>query len=332
MCRKAAPGLARGGGHSGELSIPPEIEAVPQDAAVSADGACDLEAIVVTHDSAARLPACLAALDRSGVPAFVVDNASRDGSAELARRLGATVLALPRNEGYGRASNVGAKASVAEFVLVLNPDVVLDPCSARDLRDAARSYPDAALFAPRIVEPDGRVVFQPRSLLAAFLTNPAGRRMLPDGDCCAPFLSGACFLIRREIFLSLGGFDERIFLFYEDDDLCRRLSEAGHGLVHVHGAVARHIRGGSSAPAPGRIFASRWHQAWSRAYVSGKYGLPDPAPRMFAINAIKTLAAVPTLRRSLIARYAGSAAGALAHLLGRTALARQGLEERESGP
>lgn len=288
-----------------------------------------IEALIVTHDSAAVLPACLASLAAGGVPAIVIDNASRDGSSELAETHGARVIRLARNEGYGRANNIGARATGAEFLLVSNPDVVLDAGAPALLMAAAARYPDAAMLAPRIVEPDGRVFFQARSLLATFLTNPSGRRMPPQGDCCAPFLSGACVLVRRELFLELGGFDEHIFLFYEDDDLCRRACDAGYALVHVEDAVARHIRGGSSAPAPGRIFASRWHQAWSRAYVSHKYSLGRPAWRMLALNAVKALAALSTLQYRLAERYAGSAAGGLAFLRGQSALARQGLADRD---
>lgn len=284
-----------------------------------------LEAIVVAHDSAERLPACLAAFGRAGMPALVVDNASRDGSAELAERLGARVLRLFRNEGYGRANNAGARASEADLLLFANPDIVLDDGAAAALLDAASRYPDAGIWAPRIVEEDGRFFFQPRSLLARILINPRGEPCRPEGDACAPFLSGACFLIRRDLFLRVGGFDEHIFLFYEDDDLCRRLSDDGRALVHVHEAVARHGRGRSSAPAPGRVFRSRWHQAWSRAYVSRKYGLSSPALGMFLLNAVRTLGSLLTMRRSLIERYAGSAAGALAFLRGQGALEREGL-------
>ncbi|WP_133769595.1 glycosyltransferase family 2 protein [Enterovirga rhinocerotis] len=284
-----------------------------------------IEAVVVAHDSAEVLPACLAALAREGVPAIVVDNASRDGTAKVAERAGARVVRMARNEGYGRANNAGVAASGAAFVLIANPDLVLDEGAAAALLAAAAAYPDAALFAPRIVEEDGRYFFQPRSLLSGFLTNPQGVPCFPEGDCCAPFLSGACLLVRREVFLAVGGFDPAIFLFYEDDDLCRRLSEAGHALVHVQAAVARHGRGKSSGPAPGRIFRSRWHQAWSRAYVSRKWGLPSPAPGMFAWNAVRSLLALASFRRPLIERYAGSAAGALAFLRGRTALGREGV-------
>ncbi|WP_375457654.1 glycosyltransferase family 2 protein [uncultured Enterovirga sp.] len=297
----------------------------PRGKPILVDSSAPLEALVVAHHSAERLPGCLAAVRREGVPALVVDNGSRDGSADLARQHGARVVALARNEGYGRANNAGAQASTAEFLLIANPDIVLDEGAVAALLAATEHYPDAGMWAPRILEEDGRFFFQPRSLLATRLTNPEGFPCRPDGDACAPFLSGACFMIRRELFLSLGGFDENIFLFYEDDDLCRRLADAGQALVHVHDAVARHGRGRSSAPARGRIFRSRWHQAWSRAYVSEKYGLPGSAPVMFALNAPKALLACLTLRPSLIERYAGSAAGALAFMLGRTALGREGL-------
>jgi len=282
-------------------------------------------AIVVAFDSAHALPECLGALMADGVPALVVDNASTDRTAALAGGHGARVIRNARNEGYGRANNIGARAASTEFLLVVNPDCIIEKGAVAALVDAARRYPDGGLFAPRIVEPSGRVFFQPRSLLSPYLHNPQGNLVLPEGEACAPFFSGACFLIRRDLFLRLGGFDENIFLFYEDDDLCRRVADAGHALIYVPQAMVRHGRGRSSQPKRGRIFASRWHQAWSRAYVSRKYGLPNPAPGMFVTNALKAAAAGLTLRRSLIERYGGSAAGAWAFLVGQQALRREGL-------
>ncbi|MCJ2053235.1 glycosyltransferase family 2 protein [Methylobacterium sp. J-070] len=285
-----------------------------------------LVAIVVAHDSAEMLPACLAALAAQHVPAIVVDNASRDASVAVAEAAGARVIRNTRNQGYGRANNRGVRAAeAAEHVLIVNPDVVLRPGAATALLDAARAWPDAGLLAPRLVEADGRFFYQARSLLAPYLTNPGGRRALPQGDACAPFLSGACLMIPRALFLDLGGFDENIFLFYEDDDLCRRLAESGRALVHVHGAEALHGRGRSSAAEPGRVFRSRWHQSWSRAYVSRKYGLPDPSLAALMSNLPKALLSALVLRRAGLERYGGSAAGALAFLRGRTALGREGL-------
>lgn len=289
-----------------------------------------LTAIVVTHDSAEVLPDCLAALAREQIPAIVVDNASRDATVRVAEASGARVLRNARNEGYGRANNRGVRAAEgASHVVILNPDLILQAGAARALMAAVEAYPDAGLFSPRIMEAGGRFFFQPRSLLSPYLHNPRGIRSLPEGDACAPFLMGACLMAERAFFLELGGFDPNIFLFFEDDDLCRRVADAGRALIHVHGAVALHGRGKSSSPEPGRVFRTRWHQAWSRAYVSRKYGLPDPNLRMLAMNAPKAALSALLLRHSGMERYGGSAAGALAAMRGQAALAREGLTRDE---
>lgn len=292
-------------------------------------GSPSVTAIVVAWNSAEVLPACLDALGREGAEVIVVDNASTDATVALAEAHGARVVRNVRNEGYGRGNNAGVAAAASEFILIINPDCAPDPGAVAALVAAAGRWPDAGMLAPRIIEPDGRVFFQRRSLLSPYLTNPPDILRLPEGDCCAPFLSGACLLMRRETFLRLGGYDENIFLFYEDDDLCRRVAEAGLSLVHVDGAIARHGRGKSAGRAPGRIFRARWHMAWSQAYVARKWGLPSPAPVTALVNGAKTLLALLSFRRDIVERYAGSAAGALAFLRGKQALAREQLAMRD---
>ena len=221
--------------------------------------------------------------------------------------------------------DAGGQERGRALCLLLNPDVVLEPGCVAALLEAAARYPDAAILAPRLVEADGRFFFQPRSLLSPHLRNEIGAPCVPQGDCCAPFLSGACLLVERDFILSLGGFDELIFLFYEDDDLCRRVIDSGRSLVHVDGALARHARGGSTLPSRGRVFKARWHMAWSAGYVARKYGLADPSLRNLFVNTLKFCGAALTLNRALMERYGGSAAGALAWLRGYGALEREGL-------
>lgn len=288
--------------------------------------AAAITAIVVTHDSAEVLPACLDALAGEGLPALVVDNASTDDSRAIAQARGATVLANARNEGYGRANNRGVAAATTPYVLIVNPDLELRPGAAAALLAAARRYPEAGMLAPRIVEPSGRVFLQPRSLLSPPHLNLKGTMTIPDGDACLPFLSGACLLVRRDLFLALGGFDPAIFLFYEDDDLCRRMRNAAHALVHVHAAEAGHGRGRSSPPSPARRFRARWHLAWSERYIARKYGLPTPSIIGMIENIAKSAGYGLLLNRHKMCAHAGSAAGAWAWRRGETALAREGLE------
>lgn len=288
--------------------------------------AASVTAIVVSYDSAEVLPACLDALAAEGVPAIVVDNASGDASREVASAKGARVIANARNEGYGRANNAGVAAATTPYVLIVNPDLELGRGAAAALVAAAGRYPDAGMLAPRIVEPSGRIFLQPRSLLSPDHLNRSGAMIVPEGDACLPFLSGACLLIRRELFLALGGFDPAIFLFYEDDDLCRRMRDAGHALIHVHGGEARHGRGRSTAPSPQRRFKARWHLAWSERYIARKYGLPEPGPIRTLENFAKAIGYGLLLRREKMSAHAGSVAGARAWGRGETALAREGLE------
>ena len=300
------------------------------DGARRVSGPAEFTAIIVTHDSAAVLPACLAALAEQGVPTLVVDNASSDDTATLAERAGARVIRNSRNEGFGRANNLGVAAAQTEFCLLVNPDLVLQPGAVTTLLDAAERYPDAGLYAARIIEPDGRVFYQNRSLLSESVLGRAvlgdARAVMPEGDACAPFLSGACLLVRREIFQEMGGFDPDIFLFYEDDDLCRRMRDSGRALIHVDGAVATHARGQSSTPKPGRRYRARWHMGWSRVYIARKYGLKTDAMRTILLNAPKALLAALTFQRTEFERYAGIVAGTVAALRGRSALAREGLD------
>ncbi|MGX1742752.1 glycosyltransferase family 2 protein [Bosea sp. NPDC055353] len=289
--------------------------------------AAAITAIVVSYDSAEVLPACLDALAGEGVPAIVVDNASSDDSRAIAEAKGARVIANARNEGYGRANNIGVAAAETPYVLIVNPDLEIGRGAAAALLEAGERYPDAGMLAPRIVEPSGRIFLQPRSLLSPPHLNRSGTMAIPEGDACLPFLSGACLLIRRDLFVSLGGFDPAIFLFYEDDDLCRRMRDAGHALIHVHGAEARHGRGRSTAPSPQRRFKARWHLAWSEHYIARKYGLAGPGPIRMLENIGKAAGYGLLFRREKMFAHAGSAAGARAWRRGKTALAHEGLGE-----
>lgn len=265
-------------------------------------------AIIVTYNSAAVLPGCLTALKTAGVDAIVVDNASTDDSAFIAAALGAQVIRNDGNLGYGRANNIGVRAANSDYVLICNPDTTVSADAVAALMEATQAYPRAGLYAPRIIEPDGREHFKTTSLL-----NPgANCRESPVGDVCTPMVQGSCLMMRRDLFLEMGGFDENIFLYYEDDDLCRRLSDHKRAIVYVAAARVRHLRGGSSAIRPGVIALCRYHQSWSKVYIARKYDLPCPAAVLMIINGVKYAGAWLSGNAARKERYGGSFRGALA--------------------
>jgi N-acetylglucosaminyl-diphospho-decaprenol L-rhamnosyltransferase len=286
-----------------------------------------IAAIIVSFESGDVLPTCLAALKAEGVAAIVVDNASTDDSCQIAREHGAKLVSNTQNQGFGRGMNIGVDAASGfEYVLLLNPDAVMHEGSVVTLLEAAKRYPNAGILSPRIISPDGSIFFPTKSLAAPYLHNEKRVRVVPTGDCSAPFLSGACYLVKRDLFLQLGGFDTNIFLFYEDNDLCRRVIDAGYSVTYVHDAVVSHAQGKSSKPVVGRRFKTRWHYAWSQSYLAHKYGLPDPSFKTFLQNSIKYLAALTTQNSQKLERYGGSSAGAWAFLRDKSALDKENLK------
>jgi GT2 family glycosyltransferase len=148
----------------------------------------------------------------------------------------------------------------------------------------------------------------------------------PPREGACSLLSGAAMLVRREAFNRLGGFDPNIFLFWEDNDLCRRVIDSGGQVLFVSESEMRHVRGGSSARAPGAIYTSRWHQAWSRFYVFAKHEVASDQEAWVKRFASKTRLARLMRAKERIERYQGSLDGALAFLRGESALAHEGLQ------
>ncbi|MSO64293.1 MAG: glycosyltransferase family 2 protein [Alphaproteobacteria bacterium] len=280
--------------------------------------------ITVTYNSGSVIEACLRSVaGAAGV--LVVDNASTD---DTAARVGSVapraVLERNRaNRGFGPANNQGFRNAKSEFVLFLNPDAVLQPGAIAALVAAADRYPQTALFGPRIEDRQAHpVVSHDADLVHRQAMPPAMRKrndLLPEGDCSVGFLSGAALLARRSAFAA-PPFDEAIFLYYEDDDLCLDVRQRGYQLVHVPTAVVRHLGGAASTPSRATIWLKNWHLAWSRLYFERKHCGGAAARRLGAANllryGIKTALHALTLNWAKTRRDAARFAGTLASLAG----------------
>ena len=246
-----------------------------------------LSVVIVTYNSSAVLADALASIP-SGVETIVVDNASEDTSLTIARNAGAVCIANDSNMGFCKASNIGARASRREYILFLNPDAVIKENAIEILLATAECYPDSAMIGPRLLDQNRKAVWRYKSRLHPVDKN-ARTPVEPEFTCCVPLLTGAALLCRRKAFEEVGGFDENIFLYHEDDDLCLRLTQKGWSLIYEPAAEVHHAFGKSSGSSIELTRFKASAHARSYAYVSEKHGLPY-RPMQERRKAIKRLA------------------------------------------
>lgn len=209
--------------------------------------------ITVTYNSARDLEEHWQDAAALGVPWIVVDNASDDGSADIAAGLGAEqVVRLPRNVGFSAANNVGVALTGADCLIFVNPDVRVDGDSVRELAEFAVSR--QALVAPQLLNSD--LTVQENGRAAPFLYRKLshfigkGRQQYevvtqPHELARISWAIGAAIAIPRAIFTEIGGWDSSFFIYYEDSDICLRARAKGHPVLLL-GSV-------------------RWVHAWARA-------------------------------------------------------------------
>jgi N-acetylglucosaminyl-diphospho-decaprenol L-rhamnosyltransferase len=203
-----------------------------------------LSIVIVTYNSEKAIGACLNSIvaceysaDRYEI--IVVDNRSADGTTAVVENHVPTVLLhrLPANSGFARAANVGASMARGDALLFLNPDVVVGRDFLPGIGTRIASDPEMRLAGCRLTDEQGTPLASawllPSSLtitVETLLPHRAATALLRSeqpGFRRGRFVSGACLLVHRTLFASLGGFDERFFLYYEDTDLCARAERAG---------------------------------------------------------------------------------------------------------
>lgn len=226
-----------------------------------------VDVIAVAHNSSAALKSLLITVPVQA-SALVIDNASTDNSVSVAERLGARVISVGKNIGYGAACNLGAASGTAPFLLFVNPDIRLTKGAIEAFLEAAALHPKAA-FNPRFFS-GGRRRFKKRSRLLAKTEYWIGKP--PETDCAVPTLHGACVFIRREHFDIVSGFDPDIFLYHEDDDLSLRLRQADIELRLAADAAVDHAEGRSSIRSQEIGYLKGEAMGRSLVYVMKKHG------------------------------------------------------------
>lgn len=232
-------------------------------------------AVIVSWNNRETLLRCLQSLHRAACPAIVVDNGSTDGSLEeIAHAFpSVTLLPQPQNLGFAQGTNVGIREALSRFqptfILLLNPDAELLPGALPTLEARLRADPTLGAIAPAILNPDGSP--QPFAFGSdpslSYLLRRATRRLLhqaPLHDWGDPaesspeWLTGACILARSDVFTRDHLFlDESFFLYFEDNDWCRRLRHHRWHLLRLPSARCIHTGGVSLRANPAATHAYR---------------------------------------------------------------------------
>ncbi len=253
-------------------------------------------AIVIVHfNTSEDLGRCLESIaaypPATSHRVVIVDNASHDeGLAAVHQRHPACLwLFNTENTGYARGCNKGMAAVPADYYLILNPDIVVQPGALDRLLEFADAHPRAGLVGPQLLNEDGSLQESCRrfyTLRTLLLRRTVLGRIFPDSRTVQRHLMrdfdhhssrpvdwvlGGCVLARRTAMDRSGAMDERFFLYFEDVDWCYRMWQAGYEVQYTPDArfIHRHRR----ASARGRFGRSWWLHLGSLISFYEKWGM-----------------------------------------------------------
>jgi O-antigen biosynthesis protein len=226
--------------------------------------------ILPAWNGAAFIGDCLSSLEpqlQAGDAIIVVDNGSTDGTPEQVERQfpRAQVLRQERNLGYGGGANCGIVQARTDAVVILNQDIAFkDGCLAALRQRLEMSGP--AVIGGKLFYPDGQTIQHAGGAIRMPRGEPDhyGYRQIDDGSCDQvmepDYVTGALFVIDRQVLEAIGGFDEGFYpAYYEEVDYCYRAREAGFPVIYEPKAVAIHHESQTHGQ-----HSIAYHQAMSR--------------------------------------------------------------------
>ncbi len=217
---------------------------------------------------------------------IVVDNASVDfdEAAFRAEYPEAMVLAQKSNLGYAKGNNIGIKAAKGEYILLLNPDIVLKEGAVEKTLAYMEENPNVAAAAAKLIRPDGTTDMSLRSFpypLGVFFEYTGLAKVFQRSRFFASYRMryfdydreievdqpmASYLMLRRSVLDEVGLFDEDFPIFFNDVDLMWRIKKAGCSVRFLPAAEAVHLGGGSTKRAPRKEMARESHLSLLRFY------------------------------------------------------------------
>lgn len=186
---------------------------------------------------------------------IIVNNNSTDNTLKLIpNNKKIKVIENNKNLGFARACNLGVNLSSGEYIFFLNPDTKVEEGSILKLLEFIKNHKEA-IVAPKLVEFGGKTQPSVRKLptiIGAIREYYLGVKdsyeaYAPQGEEIVEVESvvGGALMVTRKLFLKVGGFDEKFFLYFEDLDLCRKVRNLGYKIYYLPNAIIKHKVGGS---------------------------------------------------------------------------------------
>jgi len=232
----------------------------------------DLSIVILNYRTPDLLMQCLETLSEYPLTIgtseiWVVDNHSQDDSVERVRDQYPAINLLENdaNLGFAAGNNRGIEKCQGRYYLLLNPDTMVQKGALDSLLQFMEETPDAAAAGGMLIGWEGEIQTSCRAfptLLAVFLRGTPFHRLFPNHPSLRRYLMsdwdhatvrrvdwvlGACLMIRREAWETIGPLDEGFFMYYEDIDWCYRAQAAGWSVYYVPGAKVLHLHRRESA-------------------------------------------------------------------------------------
>lgn len=259
----------------------------------------DLSIIIVNYKSKEKLENCLQSIYTSDLSfinyeVIVIENDSGDDLGDLKNKYNFELIISERNLGMGEGNNLGIKKAKAKYVLVLNPDTVINAKAIKILFSRLSSEDDIGLIGPKLVYPDGSLqyscsrfpsFFMPilrRTFLGDYFKKSRDAFMMHDFDhqhsSEVDWLMGSCLMFKKSWINEDGNlyqalFDKRYFMYFEDIDLCREIKRNGKQVIYEPSAVIIHDHARESAKHPWYIALFKDKITWIHISSWFKYFL-----------------------------------------------------------
>ena len=209
----------------------------------------DITLILVTYRSEKLILKNLEVLKK--FPVIIIDNSNSD---ELERIIfdykNIDLIKSSKNLGYGVANNLGVSRATTPFILIVNPDILINENAINELFINFLNDPEnIGILGPSLYD---QKMFRRTNGTISYIDQLKGVRVsnisnnIPSYNTCCKFLMGCCYLMRRDFFNSLGGFDKNFFMYFEDNDLCDRTLKKGKYIMEVPSSKFIHLENASS--------------------------------------------------------------------------------------